>query len=622
VIILTFYTTHYTTLHYTVSFPNRRVGQVFVVKHYAGDVDYNPLGLLEKNTETLSNDLVGAMLSSTEVLIQSMFDVNSAINTSGAKADTSTTTATTPTNTTTTTTTAKRGANTSALANKSISWNFTTQLTTLMTMLKKTDSHFIRCVKSNDQCVPAVFDSKLVHKQLLYSGVFEVVKIQQSGLPCRLTHVEFLSRYKCLAPSRVRYNLRNSKELITYLTSARYELPLAQMGRTRTFFKSQEQRILENARNELFRSAACKIQTLVRRIACSYYFNTLRAEYRVFMHAYTELILAPAQVAYDNFNRCREQFAHIKHYPILLHVTNRLHYNLSILSRRVELVADAKQRILVRTEQSVLSLQDIVTAAIDLDLTQHTVVIECKNIVKMYFRALDFIDTISVPLRLRGLGMTHINDGIECLNTFSDLLPGSVDSIQLAVHHKQLVEAEIQNIVIPLRKALYNAYVVYDANTGNLRQKLRAEDHKHTLRALVKQYSVQSNNFTCSDSQLMYNDCANFMTVIDDYVPICDAIGTLSFIQSRDCVSSTNDVFISQCDEFRKWADMQMTTIKLKECMKQGRVSLSANGSEKEVVVGDIQAVLDQLSVLRDPTDNLKAAIRAGTWIVKVSVLC
>lgn len=610
-----------------VSFPNRRVGQVFVVKHYAGDVDYNPLGLLEKNTETLSNDLVGAMLSSTESIIQAMFDPNPvapadaatvagrrrlSLTNPGAELQVAAKPAAAPPG-------RKGGAGSSALAQKSISWNFTNQLTALMNMLRKTESHFIRCVKSNDKCAPSVFDSKLVHKQLLYSGVFEVVKIQQSGLPCRLSHNEFLARYKCLSPSRMRYTLKTSKELLTWLTSAKYDLPMAQMGRTKTFFKSHEQRILETARNELFRTSAIKIQRLARKIACSFYFKHLRAHYRDFMHSYTELQLEPATVSYHSFNAFLATFQHIRRYAILKHVAERLTYNLSILAKRVELVEDAKQRLLVRTEESVLSLQDIITASIDLDLTQHSVVIHCKNTVKMYFRALEFVDLISVPIRLRTLGMAHINEGIESLVSFQDLLPGSIAAIDAAQTHKRLVDQEIKNIVIPLRAALANAAVVYDSSTGNLKQKLRGDDHMTTLRNAVHALSEQSMNFNCTDSQHMYNDCYNFLTFLDEYVPLCDAVGATSFMNSHECAHSTNALFNQQLDEFRMWADMQMSTVKLKEAMCVGKVSLSALGNEPPVVLEEIQAVLDKLSVLRDPSQNLRSAIRAGTWILKVS---
>ena len=51
-----------------------------------------------------------------------------------------------------------------------------------------------RCASQG--CRPMIFEPDLVHRQLLYSGVFEVVKIQQSGLPCRTSHDQFLERFK------------------------------------------------------------------------------------------------------------------------------------------------------------------------------------------------------------------------------------------------------------------------------------------------------------------------------------------------------------------------------------------------------------------------------------------
>lgn len=611
-----------------VSFPNRRVGQVFVVKHYAGDVDYNPLGMLEKNTESLSNDLMGAMLSSSVALIQGMFDPNPV-----AAADASTVAGRRrlsltnpgadgpdPVKTPPAPGAGAKKSGSSALAAKSISWNFTTQLSALMGMLKKTESHFIRCVKSNDKCVAATFDSKLVHKQLLYSGVFEVVKIQQSGLPCRLKHEEFLTRYKCLAPSRLRYTLKTSKELLTYLTSVKYDLPMAQMGRTRTFFKSTEQRVLETARNELFRVSATKIQRCIRRVICSFYFRHLRSQHRTFMYNYENLVLEPAQEAFDSFNQFLAIFARIRRYPILRHVADRLVRQLSILAQRVELVAEANRRLLNRTEEGVLSLQEIVNSAVELDLSAHPVVVECKTMVKMYFRALEFMDLISVPIRLRTLGMTHINEGIEALTRFEDLLAGATTAVEQAQTHKRLVDMEIKNIVQPLRAALMNAFMQYDGVTGNLKPKLRgAEDFTATLRSVLRKFADQSMNFNCTDSQYMYNDCANFVTFLEEFVPTCDAVGALHFIDSRECKQSTNALFTAQLEEFRKWADMQMSTVRLKEAMAVGKVSLSSKGDEPPVLVEAVEELLTQMNALREPSQNLKSAIRAGTWILKVS---
>lgn len=56
-----------------ITFPAKKVGDVFVVKHYAGDVDYNSMNFMEKNVESLSSDLVNTMASSTDPMVQRLF---------------------------------------------------------------------------------------------------------------------------------------------------------------------------------------------------------------------------------------------------------------------------------------------------------------------------------------------------------------------------------------------------------------------------------------------------------------------------------------------------------------------------------------------------------------------
>ena len=233
-----------------ITFPTKKVGDIFVVKHYAGDVDYNSMNFLEKNIESLSMDLVNTMASSTDPIVQRLFNISPPLSPGGDDGSLS----------------AKGGASSKSTSQsqitlvncflllknfsyelcvltmyvccrtKTIAWKFQANLNTLMQMLKKTESHFIRCIKSNDACTAQTFDSQLVNKQLLYSGVFEVVKIQQSGLPCRLSHEDFLDRYRCLAPSNIRYKkngkMNTSNELIKWLKKNGFDLPQAQMGVT------------------------------------------------------------------------------------------------------------------------------------------------------------------------------------------------------------------------------------------------------------------------------------------------------------------------------------------------------------------------------------------------------
>lgn len=129
----------------------------------------------------------------------------------------------------------------------------------------------MRCIKSNDACKPLLFDVELVQRQLLYSGVFEVVQIQQSGLPFRLLQSDFLRRYRCLYQADITSsqdktlsgtNL-NVRILVDHLKS-KHDLPRMQCGKTMVFYKGFEHRTLEIARNRLLDYQAPKLQRWLR----------------------------------------------------------------------------------------------------------------------------------------------------------------------------------------------------------------------------------------------------------------------------------------------------------------------------------------------------------------------
>jgi myosin heavy subunit len=65
---------------------------------------------------------------------------------------------------------------------------FQMQLEALMSVLNSVEPQYVRCIKSNPQKRPDVFDGALSFEQLKYSGVFEAVIIRQSGYPFRLKH--------------------------------------------------------------------------------------------------------------------------------------------------------------------------------------------------------------------------------------------------------------------------------------------------------------------------------------------------------------------------------------------------------------------------------------------------
>jgi hypothetical protein len=409
-----------------------------VVKHYAGDVDYNPLALLDKNTETLTYDLLGAMLSSSDADIQMMFQaaasaepveqssqagavgrrsmsMSRSVSVSGPVGGELDSPPRTPQASQVSPSPRRPSPRPSTLATKSISWRFTNQLGALMGMLKQTESHFIRCVKSNEKCSAQVFESSLVHKQLLYSGVFEVVKIQQSGMPCRMQHDEFTARYRCLLPSRARYSVDSPRELIARLQKQGYALEQAQMGRSLTFFKSQEQRLLETSRSDTFTKAATKMQRCSRMISHSFYYRSLVVHYRAFNGAYQGLQLSPAEVALEGFEENCTPLCRISRRAVLVRVSKQVRHEMGLLALRVQLIDQARLRLRDRSEAGVLSLQDTISRAIDLDLTSHAVVLQCKATCEGYFQAVQFSGLIDNPDNLRGLAMSHVKEGEDIL---------------------------------------------------------------------------------------------------------------------------------------------------------------------------------------------------------------
>ena len=72
-----------------------------------------------------------------------------------------------------------------------------------MQKIYATRPHYIRCLKPNDENVPDNFNRRRTTEQLRYGGVLEAVRVARSGFPVRLLHVDFYSRYRCIANTRL-----------------------------------------------------------------------------------------------------------------------------------------------------------------------------------------------------------------------------------------------------------------------------------------------------------------------------------------------------------------------------------------------------------------------------------
>ncbi len=58
----------------------------------------------------------------------------------------------------------------------------------LMNDLVKSDLHFIRCIKSNNQKKPMLVEEEVIFNQICYLGILDTIKIKKMGYCIKLSY--------------------------------------------------------------------------------------------------------------------------------------------------------------------------------------------------------------------------------------------------------------------------------------------------------------------------------------------------------------------------------------------------------------------------------------------------
>ncbi|XP_013405480.1 uncharacterized protein LOC106170231 [Lingula anatina] len=170
---------------------------LFGIQHYAGKVVYEAQGFVEKNRDNLSPDILDCMRDSDNLLISDLFSAElsstGTISRTKSKIRRGMTTKrdkATPKKGT--------GANGKTNLQNSLTTFFRNSLKELVDKMTRSETHFIRCLKPNDDLVPDAFRADKVRHQLLSNGITEVVRIRKQGFPVRISIEEFNTRYQAL----------------------------------------------------------------------------------------------------------------------------------------------------------------------------------------------------------------------------------------------------------------------------------------------------------------------------------------------------------------------------------------------------------------------------------------
>ncbi len=203
----------HTNLATNVSYTAPKLSKnTFIVKHYAGDVSYTVESFLDKNRDTVQDDLLDMLLATQNKFVYALAYEEKKESTEAS--------------------TAKTGGKDNK--KKTLASKFKEQLNTLMVTLGATNPHYVRCIKPNTKKSPSMWDKNLVLLQLRYAGMMETIKIRQMGYPSRMDFGEFVSRYKCLGKlggSSLRDQVVSVIK-VAQISSAKYQL-----GKTKIFMK-------------------------------------------------------------------------------------------------------------------------------------------------------------------------------------------------------------------------------------------------------------------------------------------------------------------------------------------------------------------------------------------------
>uniref|UniRef100_A0A3B3QZ91 Si:ch73-194h10.2 n=1 Tax=Paramormyrops kingsleyae TaxID=1676925 RepID=A0A3B3QZ91_9TELE len=228
--------------------PKNNHDMQFGIQHFAGVVHYNSTGLLEKNRDALSLDILLLLDTSSNKLLKQIFAPELATNTTTGS---NSKMIITPKNSLRQATDNKKRIPT--LCNQ-----FRQSLESLMKTLTACQPFFIRCIKPNDFKKPMLFNRELCMRQLRYSGMMETIRIRKAGYPIRHTFVEFLDRYRVL--------LRTAKcdPKTSICLSILGDKDDWQIGKRKIFLKDFHDTVLELERDKAMHEKAITIQRVLR----------------------------------------------------------------------------------------------------------------------------------------------------------------------------------------------------------------------------------------------------------------------------------------------------------------------------------------------------------------------
>uniref|UniRef100_A0A8B9RAM0 Myosin Ic, paralog a n=1 Tax=Astyanax mexicanus TaxID=7994 RepID=A0A8B9RAM0_ASTMX len=177
----------------------------FRLLHYAGEVNYNVNGFLDKNNDLLYRNLKEVMCQSENQIVKECFHTDELTD--------------------------QRRPETAAT-------QFKLSLAKLMDILMSKEPSYIRCIKPNDGKQPGRFEEVLVRHQVKYLGLMENLRVRRAGFAYRRSFEAFLQRYKPLCPDTwPNWQGNLSDGVSTLVRHLNYKPEEYKLGRSKIFIR-------------------------------------------------------------------------------------------------------------------------------------------------------------------------------------------------------------------------------------------------------------------------------------------------------------------------------------------------------------------------------------------------
>uniref|UniRef100_A0A8C2KW51 Myosin XIX n=1 Tax=Cyprinus carpio TaxID=7962 RepID=A0A8C2KW51_CYPCA len=159
----------------------------FTVAHYAGKVSYQIEGIMEKNKDPVSPELISLLQNSQDSLLHSLF-ADGDRESEGCRGHSKVVT---------------------------VVSKFRNSLESLMKILHSTTPHYTRCIKPNPDCRPLTFKREEVIAQLEACGIVETINISAAGFPIRIPYGSFFQRYGLITNTRLTVQMNQMNTLLS-----------------------------------------------------------------------------------------------------------------------------------------------------------------------------------------------------------------------------------------------------------------------------------------------------------------------------------------------------------------------------------------------------------------------